>query len=235
MTLRFKVLMKMRAKTINIIKSKEGGFTLIELVTTIILIGIMSVGLYNVILFGINGYMTSENYLHSNNSMTYAISALRRNLVDAAVYIKSISPSGSAYCTLSAPINPASAGNEPVVVANLAGQTTSCGGAGEPPCNEVAFYQNITVGQQLVVFCVNSNDILYEEVTDSKGVTTSYPAANNINIINIPISATPSYCYQNAASIYSCNINFDLTSVSTYSGITYNGRGGVSVIVANPQ
>lgn len=179
----------------TIIKRKEhknsGGFTLIELVMTIILIGIMSVGLYQVVIFGINDYMTNESYLHSNNAMTYAVSVLRRNLTNAVAPAALISPSGLAYCPVSNSVNPYNNGN-PVVIADLKSQSVACDGAGQPVCSEAVFYQNIivngTAGQQLVVFCVhannNKNSALYKEVTNSNGKTVSYPVANNISSIN---------------------------------------------------
>lgn len=161
------------------IKKKDGGFTLIELVMTILLIGILSIGLYEVVIWGISDYVTNERYLHSNNSMTYAMAAIRRSMSSAAMPTAAISPSGAYYCKLSANINPATSGEPPIVIANMAGQTTSCGGS-NPVCDEAAFYQNITGGgQQLVVFCVNNN-ILYEEVTNGTG-TASYPIADNIS------------------------------------------------------
>ncbi len=164
----------------------KSGFTLIELVMTIVLTGILSVGLYEAIMLGVNDYIINEHYLHSNNSMTYAISVLRRNLVNAAMPSSVITPSSGSYCPLSVSINPATGGNAPIVRANLSGQTATCGASG-PACNEIAFYQNIntTSGEssQLVVFCVH-NKILYEEVTNGVGQTTPYPVANNISNIN---------------------------------------------------
>lgn len=185
-------------KNFKIFKGKKyknkSGFTLIELVMTIVLTGILSVGLYEAVIFGINDYMMNEYYLHSNNSMTYAISLLRRNLVNAAMPPSSgISPSASAYCPLSDSINPATPGNAPVVRANLAKQTETCGGTSGLACNEIAFYQNINTASgespQLVVFCVRKK-ILYEEVTNGVDQTTQttqttpYPVANNISDIN---------------------------------------------------
>ena len=172
-------------KTLNSIKKKDGGFTLIELVMTILLIGILSIGLYEVVIWGISDYVTNEQYLHSNNSMTYAMMTIRRSMAGAVMPTAAISPSGAYYCKLSNWINPATAGN-PIVIANLAGQTATCGGTGQPVCDEAAFYQNIsgtTNQQQLVVFCVNNN-ILYEEVTANGAVTASYPIANNISGIS---------------------------------------------------
>ncbi len=169
----------------------SGGFTLIELVMTIVLMGIMSIGLYAVVMFGIKDYITNEHYLHSNNAMTYAILVLRRNLTNAAMPVASISPSGSAYCPVSGSINPYNTSN-PVVIANLKNQSIVCDGAGQPACDETIFYQNITVNkttdQQLVVFCVHANNkknsALYKEVTNSNGKTISDPIANNISSIN---------------------------------------------------
>ena len=163
---------------------KDGGFTLIELVMTILLIGILSVGLYEVVIWGINDYVTNERYLHSSNSMTYAMATIRRSMVNAAMPSKYIPPSGAYYCKLSKSINPATAGNLPIVTANLARQTAACGGTGQPVCNETAFYQNIsgTTNQQLVVFCVNNNT-LYEEITNGTG-TALYPIADNISSIS---------------------------------------------------
>ena len=150
---------------------------------TILLTGILSIGLYQVVMWGINDYLINEEYLHSNNSMTYAMAVVRRNLENAAMPpTLPISPSGVFYCKLSTSINPSTSGNLPIVTANMAGQTKTCGGSSpQPVCDEVAFYQNIN-GTQLVVFCVNKN-ILYEEVTDGTG-TTSHPVANNISGIS---------------------------------------------------
>ena len=179
------------ALTFKIIKEdetakKDGGFTLIELVMTILLTGILSIGLYQVVMWGINDYLINEEYLHSNNSMTYAMAVVRRNLENAAKPPTNtpISPSGVFYCELSTSINPATSGNLPIITANRAGQTTTCGGNGQPVCDEVAFYQNMsgTANQQLVVFCLNKN-ILYEDVTGGTGTTTSHPVANNISNI----------------------------------------------------
>ena len=176
--------MKMIMKTLNSIKKKDGGFTLIELVMTILLIGILSIGLYEVVIWGISDYVTNERYLHSNNSMTYAMMTIRRSMAGASMPTASINPSSAYYCKLSNSINPATTGNPPIVTANLAGQTATCGGTGQPVCDETAFYQNITgtANQQLVVFCVNNN-ILYEEITNGTG-TTSYPIADNISGIS---------------------------------------------------
>ncbi|MFW0884934.1 PilW family protein [Candidatus Acidulodesulfobacterium sp. H_13] len=241
-------------KNLKIFKGKEcknkRGFTLIELVMTIVLTGILSVGLYEAMILGINDYIMNEHYLHSNNSMTYAISVLRRNLVNAVMPPSIISPSTSAYCPLSKSINPKTSANTPIVRANLSKQTTTCGGASGPACNEIAFYQNINAASrgtvtQLVVFCVY-NKILYEEVTNDAGQTTPYPVANNIRILifslgsvlsgyslpsaPLPIpTSSPSVCQKNKTTgIYSCNINFVITNSVGYSQI-----GGVSVIVAN--
>ncbi|RZD14084.1 MAG: prepilin-type N-terminal cleavage/methylation domain-containing protein [Candidatus Acidulodesulfobacterium ferriphilum] len=174
-------------KTLNGIKKNKGGFTLIELVMTILLIGILSIGLYEVVMWGISDYLQNENYLHSNNSMTYAISALRRNLENAAKPSGYIRPAAKAYCKLKHKINPDKNQNLPIVIANLSSQTTSCGSSATP-CNEVAFYKYITgtanQEQELVVFCVNpNNNALYKEVTTTNG-TTSYPVADYISGIN---------------------------------------------------
>ena len=176
-------------KTLNSIKKKDGGFTLIELVMTILLIGILSIGLYEVVIWGISDYVTNERYLHSNNSMTYAMTTIRRNMAGAVMPTATISPSPSGACKLSTSINPATTGNPPIVTANMAGQTTACSTTcevtGQPVCDEAAFYQNIsgTTNQQLVVFCVYNN-ILYKEVTTNGAVTASYPIADNISCIS---------------------------------------------------
>ncbi len=180
--------MKITMKTLNvIIRNRKAGFTLIELVMTILLTGILSIGLYQVVMWGINDYLINEEYLHSNNSMSYAMTVIRRNLENAAKPPATpISPSRVFYCKLSKPINPATSGNLPIVTANMAGQAKVCGGSiPQPVCDEVAFYQNIsgTTNQQLVVFCLNNN-ILYEEVTDGTGTTISHPVANNISGIS---------------------------------------------------
>ncbi len=170
----------------NDIKKNSGGFTLIELVMTILLIGILSIGLYEVVMWGVSDYLQNENYLHSSNSMTYAISVIRRNLENAAMPIGYIKPKAKAYCKLKNKINPYTE-NLPIVIANLLGQTTSCGGTTGEPCNEVAFYKYIagTANQELVVFCVNpNNNALYKEVTTTNETTISYPVADYISGIN---------------------------------------------------
>ena len=167
------------------LKKKDDGFTLIELVMTILLTGILSIGLYQVVIWGVSDYVTNERYLHSNNSMTYAMATMRRSMTSAVMPTTPISPSGAYYCRLSNLINPAIGRNLPIVTANMAGQTATCGGTGQPVCDEVAFYQNNINGtppQQLVVFCVHNN-ILYEEITKT-GTTTSHPVANNISGIS---------------------------------------------------
>jgi prepilin-type N-terminal cleavage/methylation domain-containing protein len=180
--------MKMIMKTLNSIKKKDGGFTLIELVMTILLIGILSIGLYEVVIWGISDYVTNEQYLHSNNSMTYAMMTIRRSMAGAVMPTAAISPSGAYYCKLSNWINPATT-HTPIVTANMAGQTTACSTTcevtGQPVCDEAAFYQNIsgTTNQQLVVFCVYNN-ILYKEVKTNGAVTASYPIADNISCIS---------------------------------------------------
>ena len=184
-------------KNLNII-NKDGGFTLIELVMTILLTGILSIGLYQVVMWGINDYLINEEYLHSNNSMTYAMAVIRRNLENAAVLTAPLTISGG-VCRLNPnnyPNNGQNPNNSPIVMACNDGSAPSCSNNTCPTTNgscanpipilpsEVAFYQNIsgTTNQQLVVFCVNNN-ILYEEVTNGTG-TTSHPVANNISGIN---------------------------------------------------
>ncbi|MHB1661400.1 MAG: prepilin-type N-terminal cleavage/methylation domain-containing protein [bacterium] len=173
--------------------TKNNGFTLIELVMTIILTGILSVGLYEVVMFGISDYMTNETYLHSSNLMTYAMSVIRRNLVNAAMPKTTLTITRRVLCPLNNyPNNGQGSKNLPVTLACQDGSAPSCPNNTCPvsgSCSsviapsEVAFYQNVTVNgtasQQLVVFCVN-NSILYEEVKNGTG-TTSYPIANNIS------------------------------------------------------
>ena len=184
-------------KTLNSIKKKDGGFTLIELVMTILLIGILSIGLYEVVIWGISDYVTNERYLHSNNSMTYAIATIRRNLENAAVLTAPLTISGG-ICPLNNnnyPNNGQGNNNYPVTTACNDGSAPSCsnntcptnGNCTNPVLpSEIAFYQNKNINgtssQQLVVFCVNNN-ILYEEITNGTG-TTSYPIADNISGIS---------------------------------------------------
>jgi prepilin-type N-terminal cleavage/methylation domain-containing protein len=185
----------------NDIKKNSGGFTLIELVMTIILIGILSIGLYQVVMWGINDYLINEEYLHSNNSMTYAMTVIRRNLENAAVLTAPLTISGG-VCPLNTnnyPNNGQGNNNPPITMACNDGSAPSCSNNTECPTNgnctnpvspsEVAFYQNIKINgvttQQLVVFCVNpNNNALYKEVTTTNGTTVSYPVADNISSIN---------------------------------------------------
>ncbi len=175
------------------IKKNNGGFTLIELVMTILLIGILSIGLYEVVMWGINDYVTNEQYLHANNSMTYAMSVIRRNIVQAAMPPATQLTQTNLICPLKPsnyPNNGQGINPPPVVLACQDGSAPSCSNSTECPINgscanpippgEIAFYQNVpsSTNKQLVVFCINNN-ILYEEVTAS-GITTSYPIANNI-------------------------------------------------------
>ena len=155
----------------NDIKKNSGGFTLIELVMTIILIGILSIGLYQVVMWGINDYLTNEEYLHSNNSMTYAMTVIRRNLENAAMPPATPLRIRGGVCPLNRKNYPSK--NSPITVSP----------------SEVAFYQNVEINgattQQLVVFCVNpNNNALYKEVTTTNGTTASYPVADNISGIN---------------------------------------------------
>ncbi len=186
------------ALTLKMIKEdetakKDGGFTLIELVMTILLIGILSIGLYQVVMWGINDYMTNEQYLHSNNSMTQAMAIIRRNLENAAVLTTThLTINSNGKC----PLNNNNYPNNgyPITMACNDGSAPSCSNNTECPTNgncnnpvppsEIAFYQYIngTPSQQLVVFCVYNN-ILYEEVTNGTG-TTSYPLADNITGIS---------------------------------------------------
>ncbi|RZD19266.1 MAG: prepilin-type N-terminal cleavage/methylation domain-containing protein [Candidatus Acididesulfobacter diazotrophicus] len=168
------------------------GFTLLELVMTIILIGIMSVGLYQVIIFGINDYMLNENALHQVNSMSYASSVIRRNLEEAAMPPTSQinGKNNGQICYIKNAINPSKLSNsQPIVVFNLASQSTSCGSVTEP-CNAIAFYKYIYISgtaqeEELVVFCVNNNNVLYKQVTTtSNGTTTAYPISDNISGIS---------------------------------------------------
>ena len=169
-------------------KEKNGrlasGFTLIELVMTILLIGILSVGLYEVVMWGINDYMTNERYLHSNNSMTQAMATIRRNLENAATPTQQINPACRRYrCVCPFNSNEQPTKTQPICIFS-SGVACSNNGTG----NEIAFYQNIagtTNQQQLVVFCVNNNNnVLYEEITKKGTGTTSYPIANNITGIS---------------------------------------------------
>ena len=183
------------------LKKKDGGFTLIELVMTIILIGILSIGLYQVVIWGVSDYVTNERYLHSNNSMTYAMATMRRNLENAAVLTAPLTIIGG-VCPLNTnnyPNNGQGSNNFPITTACNDGSAPSCSNNTECPTNgnctipvppsEVAFYQNVEINgvttQQLVVFCVKSNiNILYEEVTTNGTGTISYPVANNISGIS---------------------------------------------------
>ncbi len=171
-------------------KKKDGGFTLIELVMTILLIGILSIGLYEVVMWGINDYLTNEKYLHANNSMTYAMSVIRRGIVQAATPPATQLTQTNLIC----PLKNYPSNGQVIVLACQDGSAPSCSNSTECPINgscantippgEIAFYQNVPppTNNQLVVFCINKNT-LYEEVTAS-GITTSYPIANNISGIS---------------------------------------------------
>ncbi len=198
----------------------KGGFTLIELVITIILIGIMSVGLYNIVLFGIKDYMMNENYLHQTNSMSLAISIMRMNISDAAMPLKRLNVPRGKWCPLKRKDNPKTKGNPPIVVVNG---------------NEIAFYKYIdivrTTNQELVVFCVYNN-VLYKQVTTNQ-VTTDYPSLNNISNIAFSSSELPPPPVPPPVPMYYYYINMEVSALP--SGYSENENGGASVIVANPQ
>ncbi|MHB1694347.1 MAG: PilW family protein [bacterium] len=172
------------------------GFTLLELVMTIILIGIMSVGLYQVIIFGINDYMLNENALHQVNSMSYASFVIRRNLEEAAMPPTSQYTIIGGECPLKSANYPSSTGSPGPVTqacydgsAPINGSCSVCSnGLSSCPPSEIAFYKYISgtannTEQELVVFCVNNN-ILYKQVTTINGTTTVYPISDNINDIS---------------------------------------------------
>ncbi|MHB1661892.1 MAG: PilW family protein [bacterium] len=163
----------------NNIKKNKDGFTLIELVMTIILTGILSVGLYEVVMFGIKDYITNENVLHQSNSMTYAMSVIRRNLVNAAMPPAS-PPSFNALGGV-CPFNPMHEPSQtnPICVFSGFNPGVSCDSNGIG--NEIAFLQNSN-NYKLIIYCV-VNNILYEEEAVTNGTPTSYPVADNINRI----------------------------------------------------
>ena len=173
------------ALTLKMIKEdetakKDGGFTLIELVMTILLIGILSIGLYQVVMWGINDYMTNEHYLHSNNSMTQAMATIRRNLENAAMPPtppQTFSVSG--VCPFNKPTDEPSQTN-PICVFSSFNTGAGCNKQGIG--NEISFFQlnQKTGNYELIVYCV-VNNILYKEVNSD--VPTSYPVADNISSI----------------------------------------------------
>ena len=172
--------MKMITIFLNDIKNKDGGFTLIELVMTILLIGILSIGLYEVVIWGISDYVTNERYLHSNNSMTYAMATIRRNLENAAMPPKLpqiFSVSGAC------PFKPADEPlqNNPICIFSSFNTGAGCNSQGVG--NEISFLQfnQKTSNYELIVYCV-VNNILYKEVS-SNFVLSSYPVADNISSI----------------------------------------------------
>ena len=176
--------MKMIIKTLNSIKKNRGGFTLIELVMTILLIGILSIGLYQVVMWGINDYMTNEHYLHSNNSMTQAMATIRRNLENAAMPLTSPSPLTfhvSGVCPFNKPTDePSRTNNNPICVFSSFNTGAGCNKQGIG--NEISFFQlnQKTGNYELIVYCA-VNNILYKEVNSN--VPTSYPVADNISSI----------------------------------------------------
>jgi prepilin-type N-terminal cleavage/methylation domain-containing protein len=185
----------------NDVFGDKGGFTLIELVMTILLIGIMAVGLYQVIMFGINDYATNENALRQINSLSYASSVIRRNLEEASFLPASpLSPPPGAACPLTATNTPTAEapivlacadGSQPLII--LPPTCASCLPGELSPCepSEIAFYKSMPaaisggsgVNYELIVFCINNN-ILYKQLTSSNGITALYPVANNIRSIN---------------------------------------------------
>ncbi len=195
------------------IRINNSGFTLIELVMTILLTGIMAVGLYQVIMFGINNYMYNQNSLHTSNSLSYASSVIRKTAEEAAMPAVN-SPVLSVPAGVACPLTPNSLtdirsnvnstnGSEPVILACADGSPVPSANLSQPPCtaclpgesspcepSEIAFYKyapptDIAGGnnEELIVFCIN-NDVLYKQATTSNGVTADYPVANNIGSIN---------------------------------------------------
>lgn len=212
--------------TLNGFKKNIGGFTLIELVMTILLIGILSIGLYEVVMWGISDYIESENYLHQANSMSLAVSVMRRNISNAAKPTSLIPGSNNGQtCYINDTMNPYN--QTPIVVFNLASQSVTS------PVNAVAFYKYIigSTKQELVVFCVYNNT-LYKQVTTATA-TALYPGINDVG-------ANTSFSEYQATTLiggvvgtmYYYYINMDLVS-SLPSG--YSENGGASVIIANPQ
>ncbi|MHB1679739.1 MAG: type II secretion system protein [bacterium] len=173
--------------------SNNDGFTLLELVMTIILIGIMSVGLYQVIIFGINDYMMNEEALHNTNTLSYASAVIRRNLEEAAM-----PPTSQHKYTITGGTCPLNSANYPSSTVGPVAPACSDGSApisgscsvcsnGLSSClpSEIAFYKYFTQqSKELIVFCVNVNsNILYKQVTTENGTTTAYPISDNISDI----------------------------------------------------
>jgi prepilin-type N-terminal cleavage/methylation domain-containing protein len=191
----------------------NSAFTLIELVMTILLIGIMAVGLYQVIMFGINNYMYNQNSLHMSNSLSYASSVIRKNVEEAAMPPAANTPVLSVPAGAACPLTPNSLtdisstvnstdDNGPVILACADGSVpVPSANSSQPPCtaclpgesspcepSEIAFYKYATAiaggsNKELIIFCIN-NDVLYKQVTASNGTTAYYPVANNIGSIN---------------------------------------------------
>ena len=165
-------------KTLNSIKKNRGGFTLIELVMTILLIGILSIGLYEVVIWGISDYVTNERYLHSNNSMTYAMMTIRRNMAGAVmppIPPQTFSVLGA--CPFKLADEPSQ--TNPICIFSSFNIGAGCNTQGVG--NEISFLQlnQKTSNYELIVYCV-VNNILYKEV-NSNVLSTSYPVANNIS------------------------------------------------------
>ena len=157
----------------------DSGFTLIELVMTILLIGILSIGLYEVVIWGISDYVTNEQYLHSNNSMTYAMAVARRNLVNAAM------PPATTPLTFSTsggacPFNPADEPSRTMPICVFSGLNPLAGCSSNGIGNEIAFLQNPNNNYELIIYCA-INNILYEEEAFTNGTPKTYPIANNIS------------------------------------------------------
>lgn len=193
----------------NGMRINNSGFTLIELVMTILLTGIMAVGLYQVIMFGINDYATNENTLHQINSLSYASSVIRKNAEEAATPpnpppnpppVGSICPlNNSSLSNIVSEVN-ATTGAGPVILVCADGYMPStnsssscaCLPGESSPCgpSEIAFYKYMSPtategvsNEELIVFCINNN-VLYKQVTTSNGTTADYPVANNVGSIN---------------------------------------------------
>ena len=170
-----------------------GGFTLVEMVISILLTGIMAIGIYNIIISGIQNYNTNQKFLDTSNSIGRAMTVIRRDMSNAVTPPTGggYSPNGSgAACpydpVVDVPDNGSGVNNPPVVIFSNGQSPSICRGANN--CNEAAFFESIPQSSPaqylLIIYCLGaSNNALYKEEVKQNGTANSYPVAYNISSI----------------------------------------------------